>query len=60
MKLLMYLSTDDLITLCYVSKCIRNLVLRNFNHMFRISTGFCSVEYWSDLIEKACFNQSYS
>ena len=27
MKLLMYLSTDDLITLCYVSKCIRDLVL---------------------------------
>ena len=27
MKLLMYLSTDGLITLCYVSKCIRDLVL---------------------------------
>ena len=56
MKLLMYLSTDNLITLCYVSKCIRDLVLTNFHQIFRISTGFCSVKYWLDLIKKNCFH----
>ena len=55
MKFLMYLGTEDLITLCYVSKCIRDLVLRNFNQIFRISTGFCSVEHWSSLIKKILF-----
>ena len=30
-------------------ECIRDLLLTNFNQIFRISTGFCSVEYWLDL-----------
>ena len=52
----MYLRTEDLIRLCYVSKWIRDLVLRNFNQIFCISTGFCSVEHWSNLIKKSCFS----
>ena len=56
MKFLMYLRTEDLIRLCYVSKWIRDLVLRNFNQIFCISTGFCSVEHWSNLIKKSCFS----
>ena len=52
----MYLGTDDLTPLCSGSKCIRDIVLTNFNQIFRISTGFCSVECWSNLIEKSCFS----
>ena len=56
MKFLMYLGTENLITLCYVSKCIKHLVLRNFNQFFCISIGFCSVKHWTDLIKKSCFS----
>ena len=39
---LIYLGTEDLITLDYMSKCIRDLVLRNFNQIFGMSSGFCT------------------
>ena len=52
---LTYLKTQDLITLCYASKCIRNLILKIFGRIFSISTGFCSTEQWLNLIKKNCF-----
>ena len=39
-----------------MSKCIKHFVLRNFNHSFCISIGFCSVKHWTDLIKKSCFS----
>ena len=51
----MYLDTEDLITLFYVSKWTRNLILKIFNQFFFISTGFCSPEKWESLIKKSCF-----
>ena len=50
-----YIKTVDLINLCYVSKKMRKLVLKNFNQMFDLSTGFCSVSYWNIVIETNCF-----
>ena len=51
----MYLKPEDLINLCYVSKNMRNLVLNNFNQIFDLSTGFCTVKYWNVYIETNCF-----
>ena len=56
MNFLMYLNANDLITLCYVSKFWRYIILTKFATIYRISTGFCSVEHWSNLIEKNCFS----
>ena len=38
-----------------MSKSTRNLVLTNFNKIFDLSTGFCSVKYWNNLIQNNCF-----
>ena len=54
-KLFMYLKAEDLINLCYVSKNKRNLVLNNFNQIFDLSTGFCTVKYWNVYIETNYF-----
>ena len=50
-----YLNANDLITLCYVSKCFRKLVLKKFAKYYDLSTGFCSVKYWTNEIEKNVF-----
>ena len=34
---------------------MRKLVLKNFNQIFDLSTGFCSVSYWNIVIETNCF-----
>ena len=52
----MYLDAKDLITLCYVLKYLRKLVLTNFSKVFNISTGFCSVKNWTNVIQKNLFN----
>ena len=52
LKLLSYLNANDLITLCYVSKYFRKLVLIKFAKYYDLSAGFCSVEYWTNKIEK--------
>ena len=54
-KFLNYLTTQDLIRLCYVSKVIRSLILKIFGQFFFISTGFCSTRHWLNLVEKNCF-----
>ena len=54
-KLFMYLKAEDLINLCYVSKNKRNLVLNNFNQIFDLSTGFCTVKYWNVYIQTNYF-----
>ena len=56
LKLLSYLNANDLITLCYVSKYFRKLVLKKFSKIFEISTGFCSVQNGTYLIQKNVFN----
>ena len=56
LKILMYLDTNDLITLCYVSKYLRKLVLKKFSKVHDISTGFCSVQNWANAIQKKLFN----
>ena len=38
--ILLYLNAKDLITLFYVSKYFRKLVLKQFNNHYEISTGF--------------------
>ena len=52
----MYLDTNDLITLCYVSKYFRELVLKSFSEVYDISSGFCSVQNWTNAIQKNLFN----
>ena len=52
----MYLDTNDLITLCYVSKYFRELVLKSFSKVYDISSGFCSVQNWTNAIQKNLFN----
>ena len=49
-----YIKTADLINLCYVSKKMRKLVLKNFNRIFDLSTGFCTVSYWNNVIKTNC------
>ena len=34
---------------------MRNLVLNNFNQIFDLSTGFCTVKYWNVYIETNYF-----
>ena len=38
-----------------MSKCFRKLVLKNFAKYYDLSTGFCSVKYWTHEIEKNVF-----
>ena len=38
-----------------MSKCFRKLVLKNFAKYYDLSTGFCSVKYWTHEIEKTVF-----
>ena len=49
------MATQDLINLCYVSKFIRNLILKIFDRIFFISTDFSSMRQWLKLVEKNCF-----
>ena len=52
---LKYLTTQDVIRFCYVSKVIRNLIFKIFDQILFISTGFRSTEQWLNLIKKNCF-----
>ena len=56
LKLLSYFNANDLIILCYVSKYFRKLVLKKFFKYYNLSTGFCSVKYWTNKIEKNVFD----
>ena len=38
-----------------MSKCFRKLVLKKFAKYYDLSTGFCSVKYWTNEIEKNVF-----
>ena len=53
--LLLYVNANDLIFLCCVSKYFRKLVLKKFAKIYDISTGFCSVKYWTNKIERNVF-----
>ena len=55
LKLLSYLNAEDLITFCYVSKFFRKLVLKKFSRVSEISTGFCLVQNWTNVIQKNVF-----
>ena len=55
LKLLSYLNANELIKLCYVSKYFGKLVLKKFAKIYDISTGFCSVKYWTSKIERNVF-----
>ena len=55
LKLLSYFNANDLIILCYVSKYFRKLVLKKIAEIYDISTGFCSVKYWTSKIERNVF-----
>ena len=54
--LLSYFDADDLITLSYVSKHFRRLVLKIFSQIYEISTGFFSVTYRTKVIQENIFN----
>ena len=55
LKIISYLTSHDLITLCFVSKYYRKLVLNKYIKYYDLSTGFCSVKYWRTRIEKKLF-----
>ena len=52
---LSYLNAIDLITLCYVSKYFKTLVLKKFYRHYDISTGFCAIKYCTNRIEDYVF-----
>ena len=56
LKPLSYLNANDLITFCDVSKYFRKLVLKKFSKIFEISSGFCSVQDWTYVIQKNVSN----
>ena len=47
-----YLNAIDLINLCYVSKYYIKLILSFLKKHYNISTGFCSVRFWTNKIEE--------
>ena len=51
-----YLNANNLITLCYVSKCFRKLVLKKFAKYYDLSTGFCSVNIGQTKLKKMYFD----
>ena len=55
LTLLLFVNANDLIILCCVSKYFRKLVLKKFAKIYDISTGFCSVKYWTNKIERNVF-----
>ena len=55
LRILLYLNAKDLITLCYVSKYFKKLVLKQFNKHYDISTGFCAVSFWAKKFEENVF-----
>ena len=54
-KFLGYLSTRDVLNLCFISRVIRKIVLKVFNKIFCVSEGFCSSGQWFKLIKRNCF-----
>ena len=49
------MKTEDIINLCSVSKFYRNVILKVFNRVYFISTGFCSTLQWFLFLKKSCF-----
>ena len=49
------MKTEDIINLCFVSKFYRNVILKVFNRVYFISTGFCSTLQWFKFLKKSCF-----
>ena len=49
-----YLGTTDILKLCFVSKMIRQSILRVFHKVFNVSVGFCSSGHWFQLIKMNC------
>ena len=47
--------TEDIINLYFVSKFYRNVILKVFNRVYFISTGFCSTLQWFLFLKKSCF-----
>ena len=41
-----YLDSKSIINLCFVSKSIRKIILKVFDDVFFISSGFCSTGQW--------------
>ena len=50
-----FLKTEDIINLYFVSKFYRNVVLKVFDKIYFVSTGFCSTLQWFKFLEKSCF-----
>ena len=55
LKIISYLTSHYLITLCFVSKYYRKLVLNKYVKYHDLSTSVCSVKYWRTRIEKNLF-----
>ena len=51
-----YLSVEDIINLCHVSRIYRQLILKKFGQIYYMSTGFCSAEKWFLVARKICLN----
>ena len=48
------LGTTDILKLCFVSKMIRQSILRVFHKVFNVSEYFCSSGHWFQLIKMNC------
>ena len=44
-----------MISLCYVSKYFRKLVLKRITKHYNVNTGFCTIKYWTKKIEGNVF-----
>ena len=51
-----YLSVEDIINLCHVSRIYRQLISKKFGQIYYMSTGFCSAEQWFLVTWKICLN----
>ena len=49
-----YFGTTDILKLCFVSKMIRQIILRVFHKTLNISEGFSSAGCWFQLIKMNC------
>ena len=50
-----YLHSHDLLTLCFVSKYHRNDVLSTNKKIYHLSSGFCSIKYWDEILANNAF-----
>ena len=55
-RLISYLTVKDIINLTFVSKIFRNLILKQFDDIYHLSSGIASDRHWFSLLKQICFD----